>query len=106
MDENSITCTTMTFKSFILSLPLQQDPTINWVITFVKSDVNFPDTNDIEIIAKHVYLQLNEKQTLAIQKSLALYWEASGNLHLMQAENHIVDLQDGDEKYLHKRYQY
>ncbi|MCX6180350.1 MAG: hypothetical protein NT150_00285 [Bacteroidetes bacterium] len=96
----------MTFKSFVLSLPLQQDPTINWVITFVKSDANFPDTDDIEIIAKHVYLQLNEKQTLAFQKALVMYWTEAGNLNLMQAENHIVDLQDADDKYLFKRYQY
>jgi len=96
----------MTFKSFISTLPLQQDPTINWVITFVKSDNNFPDTSDIEVIAKHVYLQLNEKQTLAIQKSLVMYWTESENLHLMQSENHIVDLQDSDENYQFARYQY
>ncbi len=96
----------MTFKSFIFSLPLQFDPTINWVITFVKSDSNFPDTNEIEMIARHVYLQLNEKQTLAFQKSLVMYWTESGNIDMITSENHIVDLQDADESYLHKRYQY
>ena len=96
----------MTYKAFILSLPLQLDPTINWVITFVKSDTNFPDTSDIEIIAKHIYINLNEKQTLAFQKSLMMYWEQTGNLHLMQSANHIVDLQDGDENYQFARYQY
>ncbi len=96
----------MTYKQFIITLPLQLDPTINWVITFVKSDADFPDTSDIEIIAKHIYLQLNEKQTLAIQKSLLMYWEASGNLYLAQSENHIVDLQDADPTYQYARYQY
>jgi hypothetical protein len=96
----------MTYKSFITSLPLQLDPTINWVITFVKSDENFPDTDNIEIIAGHVYKALNEKQTLAFQKSLVMYWEQTGNAHLTQSENHIVDLQDADPDYQFARYQY
>ena len=96
----------MTFKSFILSLPLQQDPTINWVITFVKSDSNFPDTDNLEIIAKHVYLQLNENQTLAFQKAILMYQTEMENMDMLTSVNYIVDLQDGDENYQYKRYQY
>ena len=89
----------MTYKEFITKLPLQVDPTINWVITFVKSDESFPDTDSIEVIANHVYMKLNERQTLAFQKSLVIYLEESGNPEMVKNINRIVKLQDSNPEY-------
>lgn len=94
----------MTYKEFILALPLQDDATLNWMIKFVKADKSFPDTDNFEIIAKHVYLQFNHKQTLAFQKSLMFYLhitkgENSASSELLKQINKIVELQNSDPKY-------
>ena len=69
----------MTYKEFILSLPLQDDATINWMQKFVREDSEFPDTKNVEDIAKRVYLLFNHKQTLAFQKSLIMFLESTGD---------------------------
>ena len=89
----------MTYKAFILSLPLQDDATINWMIQFVQADKSFPDTKNIETVIKHVYLQFNHKQTLAFQKTLIIYLQESGDMAIMNSINKIVELQNGDERY-------
>jgi len=89
----------MTFKSFILSLPLQDDATINWMIQYVQADKSFPDTDNIYTVINHVYLQFNHKQTLAFQKTLIIYMQESGDMAVMNSINRIVELQNGDERY-------
>lgn len=89
----------MTYKEFILSLPLQEDATINWMQKFVREDGEFPDTKNVEDIIKHVYLLFNHKQTLAFQKSLIMFLELTGDSTIMNAVNKIVEMQDSDPNY-------
>lgn len=92
----------MTLKEFILSLPKQEDESINYVLDLMKKEKNLPE--DIETISKAVYLKLNTQQTTAFQKILMMYflsknnYQQPKNLHLDKI-NFIIELQNDDVNY-------
>ncbi len=96
----------MNFIDTINNLSADQgDPHLNKIVTFIKTDPSFPNTNNIELMAKYLYLKLDRDLTLAYQKTL-LFWlyQKNGNqkssdpTHLDKV-NYIVELQNNDPSY-------
>ena len=83
----------------------QDDPHLNKIVTLIKKDPDFPKTNDMEILAKYLYLKLDRDLTLAYQKTL-LFWlyqkngnQKSSDPALLGRVNYIVELQNNDPSY-------
>lgn len=94
-----------TYLEILETLDKQDDKIMNEVIELVKQDPNFPNTNNIEVMAKYIYLKLNHKQTSAFQKSLMIYhfilndFKQPEDPRILQQINFIVELQNNDKKY-------
>jgi len=94
----------MKFISFINQLPKQDDPAINEFIELAKQDDTFPDTDDVDILAEYLYLNLNHRLTTAFQKTLMLWFYVRNNYkqpddNALDKINRIVALQNNDPNY-------
>jgi hypothetical protein len=99
----------MHFSRFVASMPKQNDEHINYVISLIKKDTNFPLTSEPTKLAIYLYRLLNHKQTTAFQQLLFMYSTVPGNLLpkkcllnqniMLDAINIIVSLQNFDMDY-------
>jgi hypothetical protein len=94
----------MTFYDFILSLEKQDDPLKNELLSLIKNDAEFPKSDKLDDLAKHLYLKLNPQLTRTYQ-DLVIRWllQAKGitqpNSLILNLVNLVVDLQDNDPEY-------
>lgn len=89
----------VTFKSFVINEldPHQTHPRLSSVIELVKSDRDFPDTVDMDTMARYLYLQLDYRQTLSYQKLLMIWTQLTQPSLIEQPDflekiNGIIDL--------------
>lgn len=96
---------TTTYLNFLKTLGKQDDQEMMQVIELIKNDTGFPNTADINKVAKHLYLKLNQEETLAFQKSLMLYFYVQNGFQqpddpkVLDEINTIVNLQNNDPNY-------
>lgn len=81
------------------------DPRHSKVIAMIKNDSDFPDTDQISVMAKYLYRKLDHEMTLAFQQTL-MFWKffANGNKQpedprVLDEINEIVSLQNNDPEY-------
>ena len=92
----------MTFKEFLMLLPLQNDITIAAFQNWANTHTTLPDSSDPRVLAKALFKNLDHNLTAGYIKAIMLYSSMPNNEipkklqenedMMLEAINHIVEL--------------
>jgi len=94
-----------TYLEVLKTFGKQDDPTTNEVVEFIVNDPSFPNTTNIEQVARYIYLKMDHQQTTAFQKTLMMYFYIINDFkqpedpNILIQINRVVELQNDDPNY-------
>lgn len=95
----------MTFHHFITTQPPQHDRNLARFADMVKNDPGFPKTDDIEELARYLYMKLDDDLTAAFQKSVMIWqyvrndFKNNDSPDMLRKLNIIIELQNNTPDY-------